>query len=148
MQGLTAGYVDEQLPLLQPNEALVRAHELREGQPVSLQSALACTVSFAAGQERQVLLGLHGLPQVQPTLCLAVHASPICVVARSCRPLSYNCSFPGDTLCRAPCSQSTAKRGSLLLLCRWQTALRRLHKLSCAAAHAWHLQQLQVGPVC
>ena len=68
------GQVDEQLPLLQSNEAVVRAHELREGQPVSLQSAVPCTVSFAAGQERQVLLGLHGLPQVQSSSCLAQHA--------------------------------------------------------------------------
>ena len=68
LQGLRDGLVEQRLPLLDLSEAAVKAHELREGQAVSLTSSTPCSVSFAAGQERHVQLGLHGLPEVQQWL--------------------------------------------------------------------------------
>ena len=65
MQGLSArGKVADAPPLYPVTEAIVRAAETREGTLVLLPDAIQCGVSFTQGAERQVLLGVAGLPQV------------------------------------------------------------------------------------
>ena len=64
LQGLSDGLVESSAPLLEVDEASLKANELREGSSVALALAIPCMVSFAPGQERHVVLGLHGLEQV------------------------------------------------------------------------------------
>ena len=65
LQGLTDGQVEAAVPLLDVDEAALKANELREGSTVALDPSIMCMVSFAPGQERRVVLGLHGLEQVR-----------------------------------------------------------------------------------
>ena len=57
------------MPLLDVDEAALKANELREGSTVALDPSIPCMVSFAPGQERRVVLGLHGLDQVRHDTC-------------------------------------------------------------------------------
>ena len=65
MQGLSDGHVGKSAPLLDVDEAALKANELREGTALTLAPSIPCSVSFAPGQERRVHLGLHGLEQVE-----------------------------------------------------------------------------------
>ncbi|KAK9796324.1 hypothetical protein WJX73_003927 [Symbiochloris irregularis] len=65
-QGLTGdSRVSDSAPLHPVTEAVVRAAETREGSVVLLPDAISCSVSFAQGAEKSVLLGVAGLPQLQ-----------------------------------------------------------------------------------
>ena len=64
LQGLSDGQVESSASLLEVDEASLKANELREGSSVALAPSIPCMVSFSPGQERHVVLGLHGLEQV------------------------------------------------------------------------------------
>lgn len=86
LQGLTAGKVADAAPMEPVTESGVRAAETREGSLVLLPDAIPCNVSFSRGDEKSVLLGVHGLPQVG------------CLHGGACRRLAGACMCPACTV--------------------------------------------------
>ena len=64
MQVVQQGSVSAQMPLKPVSEAQLKSSEVHEGASIGLSHQVPCSVAFARGVERSVLLTVHGVPQV------------------------------------------------------------------------------------
>ena len=136
-QVIQQGAISAHPPLGSVSEAKLRASEVPEGATVSIPQQVTCSVAFARGQERSVLITVHGMPQVCSSVLTLLQQAFILLSRHATEPHAH----PASPCCYLVCcavhrhGSDPADQAMCLVNCKRAQHMQRVQKLLLRVLH-------------